>query len=69
VEKDSKAARETNKRRTERSKKLYDLHVRALNRDIKVGDKVIVKTFVVDPERSVAGWSYRKGNPLREVIL
>jgi transposase InsO family protein len=52
VEKISKAARETNQIRTERYKKLYDLHVRARNRDIQVGDKVFVKTFVLEPARS-----------------
>jgi hypothetical protein len=48
----SYSARETNQRRTERYKKLYELHVLARNRDIQVGDKVFVNIFVLEPARS-----------------
>jgi hypothetical protein len=46
------AARETNVRRLERYKRIYDHHVRNRHADLHVGDQVLVRTYVLEPGRS-----------------
>ena len=52
VENYGKLCRETLERAQRRYKKAYDLHVRARNKEIEIGDMVAVRTFVHDPGRS-----------------
>jgi hypothetical protein len=46
------SARETNVRRLERYKRIYDYYVRNRHKDLRVGDQVLVKTFALEPGRS-----------------
>jgi hypothetical protein len=46
------SARETNERRLERYKRMYDHHVRSRHTDLHVGDQVLVRTYVLEPGRS-----------------
>jgi hypothetical protein len=46
------AARETNQGKLERYKRLYDYHVKSRHSNLRVGDMVLVKTFVLEPGRS-----------------
>jgi hypothetical protein len=39
------SARETNVRRLERYRRIYDYHVRNRHKDLRVDDQVLVKTF------------------------
>jgi transposase InsO family protein len=46
------SARETNELRLERYKRLYDFHVCRRHEGLKIGDLVLVRTYVLEPGRS-----------------